>query len=170
MRKTLTVAVAALVLAGAVWATAAGPADAPTGATARPTRLTAQTGFAGTEETTIAGQVVSKDGKPVTDVTVKLYIGGLLVSEMMTSIDGSFEIVELIDYGRDVTVDMWFVPADDTLVMENVLLKESSSALQNRLYSSCVARVRLDPLTDIIVKLYDIDARNAKLQREGCIG
>ena len=169
MRKTLIVAIAAMLLAAAVSATAAGPADTPPPATGRPTRLTAQAGFSGTEETTISGQVVDKEGKPVADVTVKLYLGGLLVTEVMTSLDGSFEVVELIDYGRDVTVDMWFVPADDRFVMENVLLKESSSALKNKLYSPCVARVRLDPFTDMIVRLYDIDARNSKLQREGCI-
>jgi hypothetical protein len=169
MRKMLAFAVAALLLAAAFSVTAAGPTDAPGTATGRPARLTAQAGFAGTEETTIAGQVVDKSGKPVADATVKLYLGGLLVTEVMTSLDGSFEIVELIDYGRDVTVDMWFVPADDQFVMENVLLKESSAALQHRLYSPCVARIRLDPLTDMIVRLYDIDARNAKLQKDGCI-
>ncbi len=164
----LVLATAAALLASASGAQAAGPADIPS-APARPTRLMAQTGFAGTEETTIAGQVVDKDGAPIDDVTVKLYIGGLLVAEVTTSIDGAFELVELIDYGQDVTIDLWFVPADTNLVMENVLLKESSTAHQHSLYSECVPRVRLDPLTDVIVKLYDIDTRNERLRRQGCV-
>jgi len=51
-----------------------------------------------------------------------------------------------------------------------VLLKESSLALEQRLYSQCVSRVRLDPITDVIVKLRDLDARNKMLEEKGCIG
>jgi hypothetical protein len=103
------------------------------------------------------------------DVNVKLYMGGLLVTEQLTSSDGAFEFTELIDYGNDVTIDLWFVPPTDELVMENVLLKESSSALQHGLYSKCVQRIRLDPITDVIVKLYSLESRVELLKRRGCI-
>jgi len=163
--------VAALVLVAlCVPALGAGPSDTnPTGSRGT-TRIMSGAGFAGTEETTVSGLVVDADGKPLVDIAVKLYVGGLLVAEVATSTDGGFELVELIDYGQDVTIDLWFVPPTDELVMENVLLKESSLALEQRLYSQCVSRVRLDPITDVIVKLRDLDARNKMLEEKGCIG
>ncbi len=162
--------VLALVLVAASVASAAGPADTPPPSTGPSMRLTAQTGFAGTSETTISGLVVDKDGKPLTDVAAKLYVGGVLVSEVLTSLDGSFELVELIDYARDVTIDMWFVPPGEGMVMENVILKESASAIQNRLYSKCVSRFRLDPITDFVVRVLDLDARTRMLKTSDCLG
>lgn len=163
-------AVVALVALSATTLTGAGPADTPPTDTGRPSRMSGQPGFAGTSETTISGIVVDRRGKPIGDVAVKLYMGGLLVSEVLTSPDGSFELVELIDYAQDVTIDMWFVPPDEALVMENVILKESAAAIQHRLYSKCVQRVRLDPITDFVVKLLDLEARSAVLRESGCIG
>lgn len=168
MKRILGFVVAAL-LVMSLSAAAAGPGD-----TVPPKTTGVQTpvrsGFAGKSETTITGLVVAEDGQPMLDVNVKLYMGGLLVTEQLTSSDGAFEFTELIDYGVDVTIDLWFVPPIDELVMENVLLKESSSALQHGLYSDCVQRVRLDPITDVIVKLYSLESRLSMLKRKGCIG
>lgn len=160
--------VAATLLVMSLPAAAVGPADtAPTQTTGAQTIV--RSGFAGKSETTITGLVVAEDGRPMLDVNVKLYMGGLLVTEQLTSSDGAFEFTELIDYGNDVTIDLWFVPPTDELVMENVLLKESSSALQHGLYSKCVQRIRLDPITDVIVKLYSLESRVELLKRRGCI-
>jgi hypothetical protein len=160
----------ALIVLTAVALPAAGPDDPPPAETARSLRVLSQTGFAGTSETTISGIVVDRRGKPIVDVAAKLYIGGLLVGEVLTSSDGSFELVELIDYAKDVTIDMWFVPGDEQLVMENVLLKESAAAIQHGLYSKCVQRARLDPITDFVVKLLDLEARTDALRKSDCIG
>lgn len=149
---------------------AAGPEDTPPPSSGPSMRLTAQTGFAGTSETTISGIVVDKDGRPMVDVAAKLYIGGVLVSEIPTSTDGSFELVELIDYARDVTIDMWFVPPTEGMVMENVILKESTTAMQNSLYSKCISRVRLDPITDFVVRILDLDSRTRMLKTSDCLG
>jgi hypothetical protein len=166
---TLTIVLAAIWLSAAL-VIAAGPADTPPTSTGGPTRLRTGSGFAGTSETTISGIVVGKDGKPILDVAVKLYIGGLLTREQLTSSDGSFEFAELIDYARDVTIDVWFVPTDPELVMENVLLKESSTAVQHGLYSPCVKRVRLDSITDFVVRLVDKKTRIDQLKRSDCLG
>ena len=167
MKKTLGFVVAAILMMS-ITAAAAGPGDTPptqtTGA-----QTTVRSGFAGKSETTITGMVVAENGSPMLDVNVKLYMGGLLVTEQLTSSDGSFEFTELIDYGNDVTMDLWFVPPTDELVMENVLLKESSAARQHGLYSPCVQRVRLDPLTDVVIKLYSLESRVAMLKRKGCV-
>jgi hypothetical protein len=168
-RITLLVVVAAAV-AMAVAAHAAGPTDPPPTTAGAPTRLMTQSGFAGSSETTISGIVVGKDGKPLLDVDVKLYVGGLLMNEQLTSSDGSFEFTELIDYARDVTIDVWFLPNDPDLIMENVILKESSAAIQHRLYSPCVKRVRLDSMTDFVVRLVDQKTRLDQLKRSGCLG
>ncbi len=167
--RTFWIAIALVVLT-TVALPAAGPTDPPPTGTGRPLRLTSHTGFAGTSETTISGIVVDRKGKPIVDVAAKLYMGGLLVSEVLTSSDGSFEIVELIDYARDVTIDMWFVPSNEELVMENVILKESVTAVQHRLYSKCIQRVRLDPITDFVVKLLDLKTRTGVLTNSDCIG
>jgi hypothetical protein len=169
--KRFTFLVAVLAAAAIVVAAhAAGPTDAPPTTTGGPTRIVTQSGFAGSSETTISGIVVGKDGKPLLDVDVKLYVGGLLMDEQLTSSDGSFEFTELIDYARDVTVDAWFIPNDPDLVMENVLLKESSSAVEHQLYSPCVKRVRLDSMTDFVVRLVDQKTRLDQLKRSGCLG
>ena len=103
-------------------------------------------------------------------MAAKLYVGGVLMSEMITDPDGSFELVELIDYARDVTIDMWFVPQGAEMVMENVILKESTTALQSALYSKCVSRVRLDPITDFVVRILDLESRTRMLKTSDCLG
>ena len=132
-------------------------------------RLLSNSGFAGTSETAIDGVVMDRGGEPIGNVTVKLYVGGLLLAETTTAPDGTYEFVELLDYGQDVTVDIWFVPSDPTLVMENVLLKESSGALAGRLYSGCTKRVRLDPLMYVPVRLYTLEDRTRSLRERGCV-
>ncbi len=132
-------------------------------------RLLANTGFSGTSETAIDGVVMDRDGHPLNGVTVKLYVGGLLLAETLTAPDGTYEFVELLDYGQDVTVDLWFVPSDATLIMENVLLKESSRALAGRLYSGCAQRARLDPLMYVPIRLYTLDDRTRSLRERGCV-
>ena len=168
MKRILGFALLALLMLS-LPAFAAGPTDTAPPATTG-TQTNVRSGFAGKSETTITGMVVGEDGRPMLDVNVKLYMGGLLVTEQLSSSDGSFEFTELIDYGVDVTIDLWFVPPTEDLVMENVLLKESSAARQHGLYSDCVPRVRLDPLTDVIIKLYSLESRLAMLKRKGCIG
>ena len=169
MKRFLSLAVLLMLM----FAFCVAQADAPGDNTPTPPTTTSKsllrTGFAGASETTITGLVVDVAGKPLLDVNVKLYMGGLLVAEQLTSSDGSFEFKELIDHGSDVTIDLWFVPPTEDQVMENVILKESSSARANALYSKCVARARLDPITDIVVKLYDLDSRIEMLKRKGCI-
>lgn len=168
MKRILTFVTMAL-LVMSLPAMAAGPGDAIPTTQTTGAQTTVRSGFAGKSETTITGLVVDQSGQPLLDVNVKLYMGGLLTTEQLTSSDGSFEFTELIDYGIDVTIDLWFVPPTDELVMENVILKESSAALQNGIYSNCVKRVRLDPITDVVIKLYDLDSRVATLKRKDCI-
>jgi len=170
MRETTLTLAFAVILVSAAIALAAGPADTPPSTTGGSTRLLTSSSFAGSSETTISGIVVDKDGKPLVDVGVKLYVAGLLMNEQLSSSDGSFEFAELIDYARDVTVDVWFLPTDPDLIMENVLLKESSAAVQHGLYSPCVKRVRLDTITDFVVRLVDKKARIDQLKRSGCMG
>jgi hypothetical protein len=170
MKTVLTVFCAALTLAACSPAFAIEGDQTLPSPTPTTTRLTSQAGMAAGSETTIAGMVTDANGSPMKDVSVKLYIGGILASEFKTDLDGSFEIVELLDYGRDVTIDLWFVPPTPDLVMENVLLKESSSAIAHSLYSKCVKRVRLDPITDVVVRMVDSATRVAQIQRAGCAG
>jgi hypothetical protein len=167
--KRILISVLAAVLMMSLPAVAAGPSDTIPKTQVSGARTPVRSGFAGKSETTITGLVVDQSGQPLLDVNVKLYMGGLLTTEQLSSSDGSFEFTELIDYGSDITIDLWFVPPTDELVMENVLLKESSAALQHGIYSKCVKRTRLDPITDVIVKLYDLDSRVAMLKRKGCI-
>lgn len=158
-------------VACSVAAGAAGPTETPPASPTTPTRLSPGAGFPGTSETTISGLVADKNGKPLADVSVKLYVGGLLIAEQTTSIDGSFEFLELIDYGRDVTIDVWFVPPEGSgLVMEDVILRESSAAIAHELYSRCVKRVPLEPITDFVVKLLDLKTRNRMLENSDCVG
>jgi len=167
--KRILVSVLAALLLTSLPAVAAGPGDTIPATPSTGTQTAVRSGFAGKSETTITGLVVDQSGQPLLDVNVKLYMGGLLATEQLTSSDGGFEFSELIDYGSDITIDLWFVPPTDDLVMENVLLKESSAALQHSIYSKCVKRTRLDPITDVVIKLYDLSSRVEMLKRKGCI-
>lgn len=168
MKRSMFIALFLVLAAVAAFAAPTEPTEP--GAPVPTTRSMTRGGFGGASETTITGLVTTRGGEPIDGVTVKLYIGGLLVNEAAVQPDGSFEMNELIDYGRDVTIDLWFVPEDASLVMENVLLKESSAAAGHRLYSPCIPRVRLDPITDVIITMYDIDGRNEMLTRKNCAG
>ncbi len=170
MRNLWILAVLAALLGAVLPAGAAGPADTPPSTPGTPMRLLSPSGYAGSSETTISGIVVDKDGKPLVDVAAKLYMRGLLVAEVLTSSDGSFEIVELIDYAQDITIDMWFVPSDPELIMENVIFRESTAAIQHGLHSKCVKRVRLDPITDFVIKILDLKTRTRMLENSDCIG
>ncbi len=171
MRWILVLLVGALLVAGGIPAAAIGPSDSTgTAPVSSPGRLVSSTGFATTSETSIDGMVMNLDGYPLGDVTVKLYVGGVLLAEKMTSPDGTYEIVELIDYARDATISLWFVSDDPNLVMENILLKESAAAVQQSLYSPCVKRIRIDPLTYVPVKLMDLDSRTRWLSESDCAG
>jgi len=165
-----SVFVVMLLIVAAIAANAAAPSGTPGSGPSTPPsgRVTSRAGFGGASETTITGLVTGKDGMPMDGVTVKLYVGGLLLSEAEVEVDGGFEINELVDYGRDVTVGLWFVPENPDLVMENVLLKESSAATAHGLYSDCIQRVRLDPITDVVVTILDLDSRNDRLARRNC--
>jgi hypothetical protein len=167
--KRMIVSVFVALLLMSLPAVAAGPGDGIPTTPSTGAQTTLRSGFAGKSETTITGLVVDQSGQPLLDVNVKLYMGGLLATEQLTSSDGSFEFSELIDYSSDITIDLWFVPPTDELIMENVLLKESSAALQHNIYSKCVHRTRLDPITDVVIKLYDLDSRVEMLKRKGCI-
>ena len=169
MKRFISLVALLLLLSACCAAQAAGPGDSTPSSPTTTNKAIVRTGFAGSSETTITGLVVDVAGKPLVDVDVKLYRGGLLAAEQLTSSDGSFEFNELIDYGQDVTIDLWFVPPNEELIMENVILKESSAAKSYGLYSNCVARTRLDPITDIVVKLYDLGSRTEMLKRKGCI-
>lgn len=160
-----------LAASGASLATGPGgtPGIIPSGSSSISGRSPASMGFTGSSETAIDGVVMDRDGQPLNNVTVKLYVGGLLLSQVVTSPDGTYELVELLDYGRDVTVDLWFVAQDQSLVMENVLLKESQTALGRELYSKCTQRVRLDPLMYVPVRLYTLEDRTQSLRERGCV-
>lgn len=170
MNRWIGLLTVVLLVAASASSFAVGPGGTPsTPPTTGGGRSLANTGFAGTSETAIDGIVMDREGQPIANVTVKLYVGGLLLAETATAPDGTYEFVELLDYGQDVTVDLWFVPADQTLVMENVLLKESSGAISSGLYSECTQRVRLDPLMYVPMRLYTLDDRTRSLRERGCV-
>jgi hypothetical protein len=166
MKRALLLACALVVAASPMLA--AGPAERPPIDTSPSAKLVSPTGYGGGSETQISGLVVDRAGKPLADVSCKLYLGGILVTEATTSIDGSFELTQLIDYGRDITIDMWFVPSQAGLVMEDVILKESTTAVQRGLYSKCLKRVPLGTFTDFLVKIVDLKTKAEQLGGSGC--
>jgi hypothetical protein len=169
MAKRALPLVLAIVLAVTLPASGAGPDEPPATISSTARALTATPSFAGTSETSISGMTYDNDVNPLGDVSVKLYIGGVLAAETKTSLDGRFEMTHLIDHGRDVTIDLWFVADDPSLLMENVLLKESSTAIKHSLYSKCMKRVTLAPITDVVIKLTDVKTRADRLKRLDCL-
>lgn len=169
MKTYMTIVILAALLGLSHCAQCAGPDEPPTGVPGTSRTLTTSPSYAGASETTISGLVVGAGATPLHDVAVKLYVGGVLAAETLTSLDGNFEMTRLIDYARDVTIDLWFVASDESLLMENVILKESSAALAHSLYSPCLKRATLAPITDVVVRLSDVEGRTDRLKRSDCL-
>lgn len=74
--------------------------------------------------------------------TVRAYVNGLKVAEAETGVTGDFTVSFQLDGALDQTAVVWFIPDDSNKVPEIVVLKESSAARRNGVWSPCLTRLR----------------------------
>ena len=87
----------------------------------------------------------------------------------MTGSDGDYELRAPYDPSNDVTVLLWFVAPDRTLMPKELVIQESRASLENGLISKCVPRATLSPGRQFRVYLFDSDSRNKELAESGCL-
>ncbi|HEU4764344.1 MAG TPA: carboxypeptidase-like regulatory domain-containing protein [Candidatus Eisenbacteria bacterium] len=116
-----------------------------------------------------AGTVLDVNNRPIGGVQVSLFMGGDVVGRAVTGSDGDYELRAPYDPSNDVTVLLWFVAPDRTLMPKELVIQESRASLENGLISKCVPRASLSPGRQFRVYLFDSDSRNKELAESGCL-
>jgi hypothetical protein len=116
-----------------------------------------------------AGTVYDVSNRPLGNVQVKLFMNGEVVGRAVTESNGSYDLRAAYDPAEDVTVLLWFVAADRTLMPKELVIQESKASVKNGLISKCVPRASLSPGHQFRIYLFDSDSRNKELAESGCL-
>jgi hypothetical protein len=87
------------------------------------------------------GQILGPGGRALENVRVRLYVNGAAAASAWADSTGAYA-VDLPDAPAGATMLAWFIPVDDELVPECVILTESP-ALADPTLLPCVPRVSL---------------------------
>jgi len=93
------------------------------------------TGYTG--EVKLQGSVTGSN-----EAEVRAYVNGLLRGSTTSGPTGDYEITFELDGAVDQTAVVWFIPDNETKVPEIVLVKESSAARRNGVWSPCLKRLK----------------------------
>lgn len=116
-----------------------------------------------------AGTVLDVNNRPIGGVQVTLFMGGDVVGRAVTESSGDYQLRAAYDPANDVTVLLWFVAPDRTLMPKELVIQESKTSLENGLISKCVPRAALSPGHQFRIYLFDSDSRNKELAESGCL-
>jgi hypothetical protein len=116
-----------------------------------------------------AGTVYDVSNRPLGNVQVKLFMNGEVVGRAVTESNGSYDLRAPYDPAEDVTVLLWFVAADRTLMPKELVIQESRASVRNGIISKCVPRASLSPGHQFRIYLFDSDSRNKELAESGCL-
>lgn len=116
-----------------------------------------------------AGTVLDVNNRPIGGVQVTLFMGGDVVGRAVTESNGNYELRAPYDPANDVTVLLWYVAPDRTLMPKELVIQESKASLENGLISKCVPRASLSPGHQFRIYLFDSDSRNKELAESGCL-
>ena len=119
--------------------------------------------------TAFSGTVLDMNDHPVPDVQVKLFMDGQLVAGVSTGGDGHYDLQAPYDPATDVTVLLWFVAADRSLMAKELVLRESRASKEHSIISSCVPRATVTPGRQFRVYLFDPQSRNKELSELNCL-
>src|SRR5262249_45352568 len=118
--------------------------------------------------TPFTGTVLDVNDRPIVGVDVKLFVDGEIAGSTVTDGAGHYDMRGGYD-PTDVTVFLWFVPPDHTLMPKMIVLQESRASATNRLISRCVPRATLTPGRQFRVYLFDPSSRNKELSEMNCL-
>jgi hypothetical protein len=116
-----------------------------------------------------AGTVLDVNNRPIGGVQVSLFMAGEVVGRAVTDAGGNYELRAAYDPTNDVTVLLWFVAQDRTLMPKELVIQESKASLENGLISKCVPRASLSAGHQFRIYLFDSDSRNKELAETGCL-
>ncbi len=121
------------------------------------------------EQTTISGKVSDAQDKALQGTAARLFISGVEAASTVTDAQGAYSFTFPVDYGRNETIVLWFIPADTRLLPKIYVLKESKPARENKLFSPCVPRVELGPLTKVDAQILDAQMRTKQVILSDCL-
>ena len=116
-----------------------------------------------------AGTVLDVNNRPLGGVQVSLFVAGEVAGRSVTESNGDYELKAPYDPSSDVTVLLWFVSPDRSLMPKELVIQESRSSIENGLISKCVPRASITPGHKFRVYLFDSDSRNKELAESGCL-
>ena len=118
--------------------------------------------------TPFTGVVLDVNDHPINGVEVKLFIDGQLAGSTTTDPTGHYDMRVAYD-ATDVTVVLWFVTPDHSLMPKMIVLQESRASIASGLISRCVPRATLTPGRQFRVYLFDPSSRNKELSELNCL-
>ena len=116
-----------------------------------------------------AGTVLDVNDRPVGNVQVKLFVNGEVVGRSITESNGYYDLRAPFDPSDDITVLLWFVAPDRTLMPKELVIRESRASQANGLISRCVPRAAPTPGHQFRIYLFDAESRNKELAELGCL-
>lgn len=116
-----------------------------------------------------SGMVLDLNDHPISGVQVELLIDGQLAEGTRTDGSGYYDLRAPYDAAADVTVLLWFVAPEHSLMPKGLVLKESKVSQENALISRCVPRATLLPGHQFRVYLFDSASRNKELAELDCL-
>jgi hypothetical protein len=124
----------------------------------------------GTQPIVVYGHATVSDGKPLPEVNVSLFAGGLEAASAVTDTGGAYSMEPSIDRSKDETVVVWFTPPRGMGLVRNiVVLNESRAARKSRQFNPCLARVPLGDSTLVDVQILDQQSYATKIEESGCM-
>ncbi len=118
----------------------------------------------------VYGRATLTDGKPLAQVNVALFTGGLEATSAETDTSGAYSMRVTVAVTTDETVVMWFTPPRGMgLVRSIVVLNESKAARQAREFNPCLRRVPLSDSTLVDVQILDQQTYATKIEESGCM-
>ena len=121
----------------------------------------ALTGYTGT--VTLQGSITGAG-----TATIRAYNNGLVTTNAESGVTGDYTVTFELSGERDETVVVWFLSDKSDMIPELLIVKESSLARRNGVWSRCIPRVKAQ---DVVI--YNVNFRSEKdllksLQDDDC--
>jgi hypothetical protein len=116
-----------------------------------------------------SGVVLDVNDRPISGVQVKLFMDGQITGSGVTDGNGYYDLRAAYDPSADMTVFLWFVAPERSLMPKELVLQESRASIANGLISRCVPRATLTPGRQFRVYLFDPSSRNKELAELNCL-
>ena len=117
----------------------------------------------------LSGTVENESGATLSGIKVQIFEEGLVLAETETGADGRYYLE--FDYIPDIdwTLLTWFIPQDNSLLPDIVILRESLRSKELVLWSPCLQRVELKSRISLDSVLYTEKNTLAKMSELECL-